>query len=262
MEQEKIYGITRESDDMDYYWRAFISDLQMDFNSPGLYQRVIDYARIVRSAAGDSLSVTRPYLAPSYVPGLPATVYCPDSMEEYDGIIRAVDMVVDMRSGASSTIIKLDTVYDARMPFYDGVNRRGISPDSGVDMAINESLNAFYGDNFYETDGDEITYLDGRNRPPIEKYVDRDVCSMRDYLRFIGHTGIDKVEGHIDISGIPDICMADNARAPEGMNTYVDNAKKRLTITRGSDIYIRERYEAIKGIAASINSQRIIMQHE
>lgn len=87
----------------------------------------------------------------------------------------------------------------------------------------------------------------------------RDSCTMREYLTMYSHKNIEACAGYLDAFNIWSF-----AETSEGQNavpgvTYEINATRRIKIDKMSDMYIKERYEAVRAIALALMNDKIII---
>lgn len=265
--EEDVYGLNRESKDMDFFWRAYLRELEMEQDSQALMQRTLDYMREIKSVGHDRLEINMASFRPDYVVGLPATAYCPLMDGEYDGIIQNIDMYIDVNKGVCQTRVLMGCARYSDDPTREESGRAGITPYSTVDKQIVEGLNNFYLTHFYgqiEEITNEPMYVSLRHIPPgtIPDYATRrSTCTLGQYLEMYG-SDMGRYEGFIDIAQLADITEVELGSGAVPACTIEKNVTNELTTSRVSDIYIKERYAIVKEIVGIVKSRRILAINE
>lgn len=261
--QEKIYGLNRRVDDISYYYDSFLaraSSIAEDNDPESMVQRLCDLNRTMNSRDTSSVHIGISGLNLNPVVGLPALAHCPLLGKDYYGMIQQITHTIDLQAGYSSTTLVL------AFPQSE-IKIDGITPASIVDRAIAADLDKCYGELFYQdTALREVSVrakeqlLDLADLP----YMQRSLCSMRDYLTMNKHQSLDIPANELTtaISQYTTISDIDNLiTSSEGANavpsaTIDSNAHKLIKVDKISDLYIWERYRAALAVASAIRGPK------
>lgn len=204
-DEEAIYGVARESLDMDYYYNAFLKD-QADGKGDSYYKsggrktvltKKIAYDYIVRRMSRNGISVAKNGFYPYYILGYPAAVYDPLSGRAFRGNISRISYYVSMEQGRSVTtaeLVNADSLAKRRPE--DTMDWQEINKDRddhnplGGDEFIKEQ-ESFYREHYYDDKNAPVMLRASdisRDQMDLDQYesiIKRPICSMKEYLSML-----------------------------------------------------------------------------
>jgi hypothetical protein len=196
-DDEKLYGISREVVDMNYFYSSF---LRSQAGSEGFYRGGengkgdILYAKqayefIQRRTGRNSATVRKGSFIPEYVLGMPAVVHDPLTGRMCRGNIWRLSYAISMESGSSMTSIDMVNVQlmsgaeDADEEAKGGANP--IGKDSFLEQEKRMHRILFYDKNKTEPLLGSSDINDNKTHREYYDFIGRNHCTMREYFKMI-----------------------------------------------------------------------------
>lgn len=190
---EKIYGVSREIQEMDWFYNTFLKDGERSYTGNPEAQTLKDkqqYEFLLKRTGRNSVACTKRTFIPGYVLGMPAIAYDPVTNRCYRGNIWRLSHVINLEGGSCMTSVEM--VNSMRMEKFDEANTEGqygCNP-IGKTAFLQDEAN-FYNEVFYgettPTGGPLLSGADISNpqnyiKDNYYKFIERDHCTLRQYM--------------------------------------------------------------------------------
>jgi len=232
---EYIYGVNRESQDMEYYYNAFLSD-----DGEPYYQRKVDYDFAVKQTGQNTASFTKGEFIPEYVTGMQALIKDTLTGTYYRGTMARVSHMINVSAGACYTAGDLMNVKSIKA---GDIDKEDMPNPMTKNDFTKDKQKALYRECLYDDKNIEplISSTDVTSEvADYYEYIKRSACTLKQYIKLMFNINVDDKGNPL----YEDMWLSLKSNDAPAMIKYEDNATKKLSRSIGN-MFVEERYKVV-----------------